>query len=313
MIIKTLPVCYIRRSGMDKEYLTNTNLMENWNAVMNGCDIQTIQQMADRFVQIVKDGVLGQQYEQMYKLLCNNKQQLEAWGNILNIDENPDNYKIFAYAVYWMVERLTEELYQAHEKIKRVDEIDTHIKQLRKSAYFYPILQILTEKGEVSQGEIARHLDISSQSLSNFLRRNEKYKLWKHEKYGKYNYYYLTSTGKQYYKACYDKKIMTKPSNLHSVVISLLEAILQELNENDPNVDMVFHHANEKLGTAQAILGNELEKVMIRKIFRRAGRKRKEKQAAYSDVLAYEERQIYDLERDQYKIYDEVWNEYAYI
>lgn len=308
-----LPVCYTMEVRMEKSYITNTGLMEYWNNAMNGCDIQTIQQMADRFVQIMKDGILNQQYDHMHELLCSNQRQLEAWGNILKIDESPVNYKIFAYAIYWTMERLAEELYQMHRKALQIDGVEAQMKQLRKSSYFYPILQLLAERGEVAQGEIAKHLNISSHSLSNFLRRNEKYQLWQHDKYGKYNYYYLTNTGKQYFKMYRSKNVMTKPSSLHSVTITLLEAILKELNEHDPNTENVFHHINEKLGTSQAILGNELEKTLVRKIFRKTERKRKEWEMYYTDILEYEEeQQIYDLDQEQYKIYDEVWNNYAF-
>ncbi|MDE7179339.1 MAG: winged helix-turn-helix domain-containing protein [Lachnospiraceae bacterium] len=300
---------------MDKNYnVVKTNLLEDLNNVMNGGDIQSIQQMANQFVRVVKEGVISQQYEQMHELLCSNQRQLEAWGNLLKLDASLMNYKIYVYAVYWTVERLAEELYQAQKKLRQIDEINIKIDQLRKSTHFYPLLQILAEKGEVSQGDIARYLNISSNALSNFLRRNEKYHLWQHEKYGKYNYYYLTNTGKQYYKASYSNNLMSKAPDMHTLTVLTLEAVLKELNVSDPNAENVFHYINEKLGSSQAVLGSEIEKAMVRKIFRRAEQKRREHENYYTDMLKYEEEsQIYDLDREDYKIYDDFINQYAYI
>lgn len=296
---------------MDKsDYLANTNLIKNWNNVMNGCDIQPIQRMADQFVRVVREGVLGQQFEQMYELLCNNQRQLEAWGNILKLDADVKSYKIFLYAVYWTVEKLADELYEEQKKLLQIDEINTQINQLRRSTHFYPILHLLAERGEVSQGEIAKYLNISSNALSNFLRRNEKYHLWQHEKYGKFNYYFLTSTGKRYYKAYYNKNVMSKAPDIHALTIFTLEALLKELNVPEPNADNLFHYVNEKLGNSQSILGTELEKVIVRKIFRRAEQKRRENELYYADIL--QEQQIYDLEWDEYKINDDIMDLYAY-
>lgn len=296
---------------MDKNYyLVNANLIEYWNNAMNGCDIQSIQQMANQFVRVVKEGVLSQQFEQMRELLCSNQRQLEAWGNILKLDADLKNYKVFVYAVYWTVERLADELYKAQKSLSQVDEINARINQLKKSNHFYPILHILAERGEVSQGEIAKYLNISSNALSNFLRRYDKYHLWQHEKYGKYNYYYLTNIGKQYYKVSYGKDVMSNAADMHALTIYTLEAVLKELNVNEPNVDNVFHYINEKLGISQPILGDELEKVIVRKIFRRAEQKRREQEMYYADIL--QEQQIYDLDWDEYKINDDIINLYAY-
>lgn len=296
---------------MDKDYyLVNTNLIKNWNNVMNGCDIQPIQRMADQFVRVVREGVLGQQFEQMYELLCNNQRQLEAWGNILKLDADVKNYKVFLYAVYWTVEKLADELYEEQKRLLKIDEINTQINQLRRSTHFYPILHLLAERGEVPQGEIAKYLNISSNALSNFLRRNEKYHLWQHEKYGKFNYYYLTSTGKRYYKAFYNKNVMSKAPDIHALTIYTLEALLKELSAPEPDADNLFHYVNEKFGNSQSILGTELEKVIVRKIFRRAEQKRRENEMYYADIL--QEQQIYDLDWDEYKINDDIMNLYDY-
>lgn len=297
---------------MGNNYVIAADLMENWNQAMNSCDAQMIRKMTQRFVQIVRDGVFGQQYEQMHDLLCSSQRQLEAWGNLLDFDRNTEYYKVFSYTVFWTIDKVAEELYQTYQKKALIENMENQVKQLRKSAYLYPVLQFLAERGEAAQGDIAKHLAISSNSLSNFLRRNEKYNLWQHEKYGKYNYYFLTGTGKKYYKNYYHKEMMTKPLSIQNAMLSLLDSISKELNESSPDVENVFHRVNERLGSSQALTGNELEKAMLRRVFRKIERKRRMEELYDMGSSDYgTEPEIYDLEPEQYTIND-FWDKYAF-
>lgn len=292
-------------------YLMRTELSASWNEAMKSDDIRNIQKITDRLIRITLDGISNQQYEQLHELMGNNAKKLEAWRNSLNIDSNIEYQKVYAYTTFLLTASITDKLYREYQNQRSTKELEVELKKLRRSEYLYPMLELLSQKGEVSQGEIARHLNITSHSLSNLIRRNEKYGLWNHQKYGKYNYYFLSAQGKRCAEAYHKKQIETSPDNLHSVFAVFLDSILLESNEDTPDSENVLHRINEKIGRSHSVVGNELEKVLIRRILRKMERQERTQQI-YFDTNHYIRNDIYDLGEREYTIHDMEWRKYDY-
>lgn len=252
-----------------KKDIVNGELMISWDKAMLENDIPALKKSVEQVIKLMTDGVFKKQYENLYFLFQSGTKRIEAWGNGLNIDAEKIYCKIFTYAIFWMADRMSEGLYNNYLIEDRTKKKFEEVKQLRKSKYFYPMLELLEVNGELPQGAIAKHLSVSTNALSNFLRRNEKYELWNHVKYGKYNYYHLTSQGKDYL-ALYQKKEIEKDNNsINTVLIFFMNCLADEMGEAAPDIENILHKMNKKFGKEQAVFGSEADKLAMRRTMRK--------------------------------------------
>lgn len=301
-------MCYMKGRKMNN-YLVRTEFLASWNEAMKSDNLRNIRKVTDRLIHITLDGILNQQYVQLHELVGNNAKRLEAWRNSLKIDSNLEYQKIYAYTTFMLTANITDKLYREYQDLISTRELEVELKKLGKSVYIYPMLELLARNGEVSQGEIAKYLKISSNSLSNLIRRNEKYGLWNHQKYGKYKYYFLSAQGRRCVEAYHKKQIEASPDDLHSVFAVFLDSILLESNEDIPNSENVLHRINEKIGRSHSIVGNELEKVLIRRILRKMERQERTRELLFS-AHRYHRNDVYDLGEKEYHIQDMEWKKY---
>lgn len=244
-------------------------IMVKWDRAMLQGDVSALQNSVEQAVKMVKDGIVSKQYENLYYLFQSGAEKIEAWGNLLDIDSNQDYCKVFTYAIFWMAERISEDIYHNFLMEEEIEQKSQEVKLIRKSKYFYPMLTLLEKSGELPQGAIARNLLVSTNSLSNFLRRNEKYGLWEHIKYGKYNYYHLTDQGKSYLTLYRRKELLKENATINSLFVSFMNCLADEIGESVPSIESIVHRINKKLGNGRAILGSESDKLAIRRVIRK--------------------------------------------
>lgn len=177
--------------------LLDEKIITLWDNAMSDNDISSLQKNIDQIIEIITDEVFRQQYKSLYYLFQDGTKKIEAWGNKLKINTLED-FKIFAYAVFWMANTMSSSLYKHFLEEEQKNKEYEDAKSLRKSKYLYSVLDLLERNGELPQKAIAKNLSISTNALSNFFRRNKKYGLWDCVTYGKHNYYRLTIQGKNY-------------------------------------------------------------------------------------------------------------------
>lgn len=180
-----------------KEKISEDIMSELLNSILVN-NITELHTSIEQGIKVMTDGIANNQYENLYFLFHNTSDKIEALGNLLDIESNPEYCKVFTYAIFWTMGRISDKLYNCYLLENSIQDKYEEVKLLRKSRYFHQMMALLEKNGELPQGVIAQRLSVSTNTLSNFLRRNEKYGLWEHKRYGKYNYYHLTGQGKDY-------------------------------------------------------------------------------------------------------------------
>jgi len=266
-------VTYERGSGrMDVKHEIR-EMMTSWDRAMEAGDRSALREIVDQVIRIMSDGIYDKRYGDLYFLFQSGAGKIEAWGNLLDIDTEDSGCRIFAYAIFWMAHKMSKELDQRHVSESSANEKYEEISAgIRNTKYLNVLLELLNEHGDLPQNAIAAHLSISSNALSNFLRRNEKYELWDHKKYGKYNYYYLTDQGKKFLSSCQERKIEKDSNNVKQLLLYFLECFADEMEKDFPDVESIVHKVNKKLGGGKAVFGDEADKLAIRKAMRKIKR-----------------------------------------
>lgn len=292
-------------------------IMAKWDKAMLEGNVSAMQNSVEQVVRILKDGIMNKQYENLHFLFENGAERIEAWGNLLGIDSDTDCCKVFTYAVFWMAQRISEGIYESSLLEEQIQSKSEEVKQLRKSKYFYPMLTLLEKNGELPQGIIAQHLSVSTHSLSNFLRRNERYGLWEHIKYGKYNYYHLTDQGKSYLTLYHKQELLKDNTDLSSVFVSFMNCLADEIGESVPSVENIIHRINKKFGSERAVFGSESDKIAVRRVVRKinfyARRRERESSLGFEGTYGFYENTdvtaaIIDIGENNYNIVDNYYS-----
>ena len=125
-----------------------------------------------------------------------------------------------------------------------------------KSKYLVKCLKFVDEQPFISGTDLKRKLGLSDSSFSNYYKRIESYQLFCVHKIGNTNYYSLTPRGRRSLQNATTEghnQVMYE----ESFVVSLLEAIAEEVNEDHPNATNVILRAN-KHTTGSSIKGNSV-------------------------------------------------------
>lgn len=289
--------------------------ISKWYGAILGNNMTTLRDSVEQGIKIMIDGIADDQYENLYFLFHSASDKLEALGNLLDIDSNIEHCKVFTYAIFWALDKISDKLYSRYLSESSIQNKYEEVKLLRKSRYFYQLMELLEKNGELPQGALAERLSISTNALSNFLRRNEQYGLWDHKRYGKYNYYYLTGQGKDYLALYRRQELMNNNDSISSILRSFMDYLADEIEAIRPNVENISHKINKQFGNGQVLFGSESDKLAMHKTIRRINChvRRRERQNSLkfgmfedSDSFFYavEFPYIYDLEKDDYHIED---------
>lgn len=244
-------------------------VMNNFNEAMKKNEIGLLQENVEQLLKIFADGSFHQEYEALHDLFQTGAKRIEAWMSQLDLENDERAYKAFACSAFWSVKVISDKLYQKSLAEEKKEQIYEEAKALRKSKYFYPILELLEENGELSQKAIAQRLGISTNTLSNFLRRTKEYGLWDYVCYGKYHYYHLTNIGKAYLQVAQQKKLR-ESDKIAEILRYYTSCLADEMEKAVPSIDHIVHNVNEEFGKGQVVFGNEADKLAIRRAIKKA-------------------------------------------
>lgn len=254
--------------------LNTSELIANWYVSLQEEEASALQKNVDKLLLMVKDEFIHGRYAQLNEMFQLQRKKMEAYGNLLDIDSSVNHRRIFSYAVYWGLDRLTEQMNKALVREQEAKKAYEEAERLRRVKYLYPMLELLDQNGELPQGTIARKLDISSHALSNFLRNNRKYGLWEFEKQGKYNYYHLTKRGSDYLRVHQKENIDTSKEGIQEVLQFFLSCWSEELDQKVPDIENIFHKMNRRFGKTQVVFGGAGEKAAVRKVMHKIERRK---------------------------------------
>lgn len=260
----------------------NQEILMLLDNAMEASQPANLYQSVEQLMKLMADSIQNQEFENLYFLFQSGAKRIEAWGNRLNIDANENYRKVFFFAAFWTSKKISGKLYDNYLKECDFQKKYEDIKALLNYKNIVPMLELLEMNGELPQGSIAEHLSMSSQALSNFLRRYEKYGLWSHERYGRLNLYRITNDGKNYLLFIQKKKLQDSCS-INDILIFFLNCFTDELCKTSPDMENIIHEMNQKFGKSQPIFGNEADKLAIRKSMRKIhhGIKRKQRPKKY--------------------------------
>lgn len=264
---------------MDKK---NEKFLNNLDKAMLESQIPTLRKNIEQLIKLMVDGILDQEYKELRDFFQLGGKRIEAWGNQLNIDGNEAYAKVFSYAVFWMSKRMSDKLYDGFQKEADMQKKYEEVKHLKDSKYMEQVLCLLEKKGDMKKEVMASDLSLPIQELSDLLERMGQYNFWNYRNVGEFAYFSITGEGKQYLRAVSHKKYQSEKSINH-IVLSLIDCIVEESCQPDPSTDHIIHKFNKKFGNTQVILGNEIDKMVIRKSVRkiRISSRRKERAMGY--------------------------------
>ncbi len=251
--------------GMDKKH---EKILNNWDKAMLENQIPIMSRNIEQLIKLMVDGILNQEYKELQDLFQLGGKRIEAWGNQLNIDGNEEYWKVFSYASLWISKKMSERLYNEFQKEIAMQKKYEEVKQLKDSKYIEQVLCSLEKRGDVKKEILAKELSLPVQKLSELLERTEQYKFWNRRNVGNYIYFSITSEGKQYLHVASHKQYQAE-NNINHIVLFLIDCIVEESCKPYPSTDHIIHKFNTKYGNTQAVFGNEIDKLIIRKSVRK--------------------------------------------
>ncbi len=285
-------------------------VMACWDQAMQANQACDLQKNIEQILNILTDSIRDQEYENLYDLFTNGAKRIEAWGNELDFESHADYYRVFSFASFWIAQKISEKLYAIQQKQRESEKKYEELRQLEHARYIPQMLELLETNGELAQGTIAKYLSLSSQALSNLLRRYEHYHFWEYHKYGKYNYYHLTNEGKAYLGTIQQKQIK-ECSTINHLLLDAIDCFAEQIWKDAPDIDFMIHKINKQLCSTQAVFGNEADKLAIRKSIRkvrmynrrrerRLNSRNREEDSRFGSVLGL----VYDIEERDYCFHD---------
>lgn len=244
--------------------------------------IQKISKNADNLMKLFADAVAKNAIQDIWGSFAGSTEKMEALINYFKISESEEKQRIYYFAVMRTVLELGN--------ILSVQIVEKDMsKQYRNYKYIYPVLEILSQSGSLSQGQIAVKLGINGHSLSNFFGRTNQYELWRRESVGRKNYYTITAKGKRVYREYLQQSAVKDDKDFEKMLIVVLDAISTEMESVIPDQGKVIKAINRAYGRGTSAGMSSAVKVKLVEVFknREVGvRKRKQREQIKEETIS---------------------------
>ncbi|MBR2950354.1 MAG: MarR family transcriptional regulator [Lachnospiraceae bacterium] len=241
------------------------------------------------------DSVLNNTVEAISHDYMIDKRRAEAIETLLELEEEK-NQIIYYYSAAKTIAEISV-------SIAEKSDLKQKISKGNGSERLFQILSVLYENGEVNHKVIAQRLQISTQALSNLIKRYDYLNLWSKNKQSKYCYYVITYEGKAFYREYLKKKILVDDSedNLSKFTYLLLDSISKNINNDTCGSSNVISEMCIRHPEYGVFLTSKTIKYKIDSFIRR-----------YQNERLDEQRQIFDKEVTPSLVveYDDEWEEY---
>lgn len=184
--------------------------------------------------------------------------QLEALREYLKIDEDIEHKRIYCFAMIDTIKNLGD-------KIAALDSCE--VGQYSNYKYIYSILEVLYNNGTVSVGNMADLLQVERHTLTNAIRRANKFELWIQKKQGRNSLYQITSRGERAYVAFIKEETLNNRQSFDNFFNFLLKEIENHMLESQPDVNEIIRNLNHQLGCSA--FSSTMIKISIQNIFKK--------------------------------------------
>ncbi len=217
-----------------------------------------IDKLAEEFMSVFVDAHLDNTIEQFSEESNLYSNQLEALRNYLQIDETEEYKKIYCFAMIETIKNMSD----------RIAYLDTQEAQDYSGyKYIYPVLELLYHNGTMSIGCLAGSLNIERHSLTNAIRRADKFGLWSQKKIGRNSLYQITAKGEQAYIDYSKKKVMNNKKSIESLISVLLNNIEERMTVFQPDVNEIVRRVNREIDCSA--FSSSMLKINIQRIFKK--------------------------------------------
>lgn len=240
--------------------------------------IQKISKNTENLIRIFTDAVVKNTIPEVWASFAGSTKKMEALVNYFKILESEEKQRIYYFAVMRTVLELGDTL-NVQITEKRMSRVYSNYK------YIYPVLEVLSRSGPISQGQIALKIGIDRHALSNFFRRTNQFELWNKETLGRKNYYTITAKGKRAYRDFTQKNILKDDKSFEKNLLAVLDAIANEIGNAIPDQGKILQTINAVYGKGISVVTSEAVKVKVNDVFRnREAGIRKKRQREYMRI-----------------------------
>ncbi len=169
---------------------TMEGLLFNRSAELDVC--------AEQYMNIYLDAYKNHQMETFREESEQLSDQLELLWEYFKIEDEEIHRKIYYFAMIDTIKNLA---------VKISEELSCDAGEYGNYKYIYPILRVLYENGTVPVGKLAECLKLERHSLTNAIRRYNKFQLWSQEKQGRNSLCQITAKGERAYASYLKKEV----------------------------------------------------------------------------------------------------------
>ncbi len=160
---------------------------------------------AEQYMNLFLDAYKNHQMETFREESEQLSDQLELLWEYFKIEDEEIHRNIYYFAMIDTIKNLAV-------KISR--DILCDAGEYGNYKYVYPILKVLYENGTVSVGNLSECLNIERHSLTNAIRRYEKFQLWSKKSQGRNSLCQITAKGEQAYISYLNKQVAEDKKSL---------------------------------------------------------------------------------------------------
>lgn len=229
-----------------------------------------IDKLAEEFMKVYIDAYLDKAIEKFSEESNQYSNQLEAMREYLQIDDKEENRKIYYFAMIDTIKNISDRV--AMLDAQRVENYSGY-------KYIYPILETLYNHGTISIGNLATSLNMERHSLTNAIKRADKFELWSQKKIGRNSLYQITVKGEQAYTAYKKNKVFNDQDSLDDFVSVLLGNIEEKMLELRPDINAIIRKLNRQMSCSG--FSSSMLKINLQRIFNKRDEYMKENAKEY--------------------------------
>lgn len=201
-------------------------------------NIDTKEEYSELLLNYLSDSILTNMTEEFNDNVSSLKYKLEAMSEALDIYNDKKAMNSYFFGIIKTVIELSG-------KINREKCLMRDVNKIERTEYGKNILHLLYEVKTINHGTLAQKMNISTHSLTNFMKRMEDTNLWSKSKYGKYTNYDITPIGEK----CYQYMIISNNNQIKtndhkqymSYINKIIRLIIEEVASDNPDVNKIAH------------------------------------------------------------------------
>lgn len=201
-------------------------------------NIETKEEYSELLLNYLSDSILTNMTEEFDENISSLKYKLEAMSEALDIYNDKKVMNSYFFGIIKTVIELSG-------KINREKCLMKDVYKIERTEHGKNVLHLLYEVKTINHGTLAQKMNISSHSLTNFMKRMEGTNLWRKSKYGKYTNYDITPIGEK----CYQYMIISNNNQIKtddhkqymSYINKLIRLMIEEVSSDNPDVNKIAH------------------------------------------------------------------------